>query len=276
MMNSNNPGDKPDDNSRDSKNPPSNNQNNHSGNRDKSKKEWNFAAELRRFLRENNWEKTGIDTNQLEFSQLFSDDLDRLVLEHKEIGKTTFANLIQALHDQIITLCSHIDPVTHKGCATKHEKITLLKNLAEAKTKIEELADIIEMLWAKFKAAERLQSESQRQCPIKVTGIDAPQSSTPKADDRTQVPAGAREKRRTRTASSELSEREKQIWAAVQVQGKTIAQAAIQFDCTTQNISKHLNNADRKLKAQQSRSADTSYRLPEDNRGQVRIEEENM
>jgi hypothetical protein len=206
MMNTNNPGDKPDDNSRDSENPPSNNQYNRSENRDESEKEhhqqtdssgqqhrdnlqkeWNFAAELRRFLRENDWEKTGSNTNQLEFSQLFGEDLDRLVLEHKEKGKTALATLIQTSHDQIITLCSLIDPATHKGCATKHEKKELLRNLAEAKTKIEELAEIIEMLWAKFKAAERLQTESQRRPPISIYEITAKQSSGQKDEERIPV-----------------------------------------------------------------------------------------
>jgi DNA-binding CsgD family transcriptional regulator len=72
-----------------------------------------------------------------------------------------------------------------------------------------------------------------------------------------------------RKASSALSQKEQQAWASVHVQGKTITQTAIEFSCTPQNISKHLNNAQRKIKAQQSRSANTSHRLPKDNRGQV-------
>lgn len=86
-----------------------------------------------------------------------------------------------------------------------------------------------------------------------------------------EKPNHSNRNRRTRTASSELSEREKQVWATIHIQGKTIAQAAIEFSCTPQNISKHHKNAERKMNAKKSRSANTSYRLPEDDRGQISL-----
>jgi DNA-binding CsgD family transcriptional regulator len=83
----------------------------------------------------------------------------------------------------------------------------------------------------------------------------------------TKCPPTRRQTRRK--ASSALSQKEQQVWACVYIQGKTVTQTAIELSCTPQNISKHLNNAQRKIKARQSRSANTTRPLPEDSRGQV-------
>jgi DNA-binding CsgD family transcriptional regulator len=89
------------------------------------------------------------------------------------------------------------------------------------------------------------------------------------AADGMKPKCSARPRQTYRKASSALSRKEQQAWACVHVQGKTVTQTAIEFSCTPQNISKHLNNAQRKIKAQQSRSANTTRPLPEDHRGQV-------
>lgn len=81
-------------------------------------------------------------------------------------------------------------------------------------------------------------------------------------------------KKRTRMASSELSKKETQVYTMIHTRGITQAQAAIELGCSQQNISKHLRNIEKKLKAKEaSRSINQSQtrRMPEDKRGQVNI-----
>ncbi len=81
-------------------------------------------------------------------------------------------------------------------------------------------------------------------------------------------------KKRKRKSSSELSERETEVYQIVIVNGKTQKQAAIELKCTPQNISKHLKNAEKKMAAMSSRSVSTerAQDLPHDKRGQETIE----
>jgi predicted DNA-binding protein (UPF0251 family) len=82
-------------------------------------------------------------------------------------------------------------------------------------------------------------------------------------------------KRKRRRVSSELSEREKEAYRIVHVQGKTPNQAAIEMNCSKQNVSNLLKKAEAKIKAQRSRSInwDKTQKLPEDKRGQTQCSE---
>jgi DNA-binding CsgD family transcriptional regulator len=144
------------------------------------------------------------------------------------------------LYDLMLAKCVKIDAVCRSGCRSEEE----LEELELLRVRVVgiacELAEALELLEQNQAAAETRQT----QCP-------------------------ARPRQTNRKASSTLSKKEQQVWACVHVQGKTVTQTAIEFLCTPQNISKHLNNAQRKIKARQSRSADTTRPLPEDNRGQV-------
>lgn len=82
-------------------------------------------------------------------------------------------------------------------------------------------------------------------------------------------------KKRKRKSSSKLSVRETEVYRMVHAEGKTQQQAALELKCSVQNISKHLNNAEKKLKAKTSRSVSTekAQDLPHDKRGQEIIAE---
>jgi DNA-binding CsgD family transcriptional regulator len=81
-------------------------------------------------------------------------------------------------------------------------------------------------------------------------------------------------KRRKRNASSKLSRRETQVYRMIHVENKTQQQTAIELECTPQNVSKHLRNAEKKMAAMNSRSVSTekAQDLPHDKRGQDIIE----
>lgn len=82
------------------------------------------------------------------------------------------------------------------------------------------------------------------------------------------------EKKRARRASSELSKREMEVYTMIHTRGITQAQAAIELGCTIQNIWKHLQKAEKKLKAKtatKSINQNQTRRIPEDNRGQTNI-----
>lgn len=76
-------------------------------------------------------------------------------------------------------------------------------------------------------------------------------------------------------SSSKLSERETEVYRMVHAEGKTQQQAALELNCSRQNISRHLNNAEKKIAAKTSRSVSTekAQDLPHDKRGQEIIEE---
>jgi DNA-binding CsgD family transcriptional regulator len=81
-------------------------------------------------------------------------------------------------------------------------------------------------------------------------------------------------KKRNRRASSALSKPEKEVYAMIHTRGLTQAQAAIELGCTPQNISKHLGNAEKKIRAKaatKSINQTQIHRMPEDNRGQVNV-----
>jgi DNA-binding CsgD family transcriptional regulator len=81
-------------------------------------------------------------------------------------------------------------------------------------------------------------------------------------------------KKRTRRASSELSKRETQVYTMIHTRGITQTQAAIEFGCTVQNIWKHLQKAEKKLKAKaatKSINQNQTRKLPEDKRGQINV-----
>ena len=82
-------------------------------------------------------------------------------------------------------------------------------------------------------------------------------------------------KRRRRRVSSELSERETEVFTLIHLQKKTQQQAAIEMCCSPQYIAKVLKKADAKFKARQSRSVNLAKAqpLPKDKRGQENISE---
>ena len=94
------------------------------------------------------------------------------------------------------------------------------------------------------------------------------------APDKPAKQAPKAKKKRKRSASSELSPRETQVYQMVHLAKKTQQQAAIELGCTPQNISKHLTNAEKKMAAKESRSISTekAQDLPHDKRGQEIIE----
>ncbi|MFC1792735.1 hypothetical protein ACFL3Q_04030 [Planctomycetota bacterium] len=82
-------------------------------------------------------------------------------------------------------------------------------------------------------------------------------------------------RKRKKKISSDLTPKETEVWTLIYVNNKTQQQAAIEMQCTPQNVSKLLKKADAKMKAQNSRSINWSktQKLPEDNRGQVQLSE---
>jgi DNA-binding CsgD family transcriptional regulator len=85
-------------------------------------------------------------------------------------------------------------------------------------------------------------------------------------------------KKRRRKRSSNLTDREKEVYTLIHVQGKTQKQAAMEMGCSTQNVSKLLKNAEEKMKAQTSRSVNlhNAQKLPEDKRGQIIIKKKDF
>jgi predicted DNA-binding protein (UPF0251 family) len=83
-------------------------------------------------------------------------------------------------------------------------------------------------------------------------------------------------KKRNRKVSSELTSKETEVFTLIHVQKKTPQQAAIEMQCSEQNISQLLKKAEAKIKARRSRSInwDKTQKLPEDNRGQVQLSED--
>jgi DNA-binding CsgD family transcriptional regulator len=81
---------------------------------------------------------------------------------------------------------------------------------------------------------------------------------------------------RKRLASSKLSKIEQQVYSMIHVQGKNVSEAALEMNCSVQNIYKHERNAQKKLEAQNSstRSVSAYNNLPQDNRGQVNVSED--
>jgi len=104
---------------------------------------------------------------------------------------------------------------------------------------------------------------------LETTGTLAPLRITSTQNEQ----GSGRRSRRKRRISSELSAREQAVYQMVHVQGKTPKQVALELGCTDQNVYKHLNNAERKLNAQRSRSINLSkaQKLREDKRGQVDV-----
>lgn len=82
-----------------------------------------------------------------------------------------------------------------------------------------------------------------------------------------------KKKKRNCTRSSKLTNRQRQAYQLVHVQGKAPSGAAYEMQCSVQNVSKLLKVAEEKLELGKSRSISNSkmQRLPEDNRGQTSI-----
>ncbi|MDD5050955.1 MAG: sigma factor-like helix-turn-helix DNA-binding protein [Candidatus Pacebacteria bacterium] len=83
-------------------------------------------------------------------------------------------------------------------------------------------------------------------------------------------------KKRNRKVSSDLTPKETEVFTLIHVQKKTPQQAAIEMQCSPQNVSNLLTKAEAKIKARRSHSInwDKTRKLPEDNRGQVQLSED--
>jgi len=79
--------------------------------------------------------------------------------------------------------------------------------------------------------------------------------------------------KRVRRKSSQPTRREQEVYRLIHAEGKTLAQAAYELGCSSQNISKLLKKAEMKLGLGKSRSISLSKagKLPEDRRGQVDV-----
>ena len=213
-----------------------NQKNTHS--QDNKDSEHTLADRLRQWVNTYEWDKIRGITHGLRFHKKFAKEIHALAVEKEIRGQRVLAGQIADTCEKISRLCGKIDQLTRKGCETEDELDDLEISKTYAKTAILDMAHIVEAALVNHA------------------------SKTPSATPR---------KRRPRTVSSTLSEREKRIWALVQVQGKTMGQAAIELSCSRQNISKYLKSAEEKMKAERSRSVGASSRLPHDSRGQLRM-----
>ena len=82
-------------------------------------------------------------------------------------------------------------------------------------------------------------------------------------------------KRKKRRVSSELTLKETEVFALIHAHKKTQQQAAIEMQCSKQNVSNLLKKAEAKINARRSRSInwDKTQKLPEDKRGQTQCSE---
>lgn len=84
-------------------------------------------------------------------------------------------------------------------------------------------------------------------------------------------------KKRKRRVSSELTHRQEEVYQLINGRGLTPKEAAIELQCSPQNISNLLKKAEKKVNAKRSRSINLAkaQRLPTDERGQIHIGTEN-
>jgi predicted DNA-binding protein (UPF0251 family) len=87
-----------------------------------------------------------------------------------------------------------------------------------------------------------------------------------------------KKKKRKRRISSTPTEKEAEVFRLIHIENKTPKQAAIEMRCTAQNVSKLLKKAEAKMKAQSSRSINfrSTQKLPEDNRGQSIVQDQDI
>lgn len=85
-------------------------------------------------------------------------------------------------------------------------------------------------------------------------------------------------KKRNRKVSSGLTPKETEVFTLIHVRKITQQQAAIEMDCSPQNVSKLLKKAEAKMKARNSRSINLkeAQKLPADRRGQTNISNEDI
>lgn len=90
--------------------------------------------------------------------------------------------------------------------------------------------------------------------------------------------ASKKARRKKRRVSSQLSQREQEVFQLVRVRGLSQKQAAIEMQCSPQNVSQLLKKAEEKVKAQTFRSVslEKAQQLPRDKRSQVSISEEDI
>lgn len=198
-----------------------------------------LAERLRCWGTNYEWDKLGPATHRLNFHKQFVKEIQMMAVQKEASGQKLLAVRLADQCDAVGQLCAKIDRMIRKGCQTEDE------------------LDYLELL--KGKAQQAVLELAQ------TTDWPACETNKPLR----------RQRRRLRAAASGLSLPEQRVWALVHVQGKTLAQAAMELSCSRQNISKNLKNAEEKMKAQRSRSAACPSRLPHDTRGQVCLSSSN-
>jgi DNA-directed RNA polymerase specialized sigma24 family protein len=199
-----------------------------------------LSHRITQWAKSNDWYRTDFQTNQLRLEQRFGLAIEQVASELEYHHRHRMSRRIFDLYDLMLAKCVKIDAVCRSGCRSEEELLELQLLRVRIVGLSCELAEALELLERNQDAAQTTQTQCQ--------------------------PTRRQKHRKT---SSTLSQKEQQVWAAVHVQGKTLTQTAIEFSCTPQNISKHLHNAQRKIKAQQSRSVNSRCPLPEDSRGQL-------
>jgi DNA-binding CsgD family transcriptional regulator len=209
-----------------------------------------LSHRITQWAKSNDWYRTDFQTNQLRLEQRFGLAIEQVASELEYHHRHRMSRRIFDLYDLMLAKCVKIDAVCRSGCRSQEE----LLELELLRVRVVGIAcELAEALGLLTRTQEPRNTRTQENSCTENSEMDRP----------------AKPKRHKPRLSSRLSEQEQKIWAAVHVQSKSIAQAAYEFGCTTQNVYKHLKNAEGKMKAQQSRSVHAKHRLPEDNRGQV-------
>jgi len=225
-----------------------------------------LSRQIKEWAKGNDWYRIDTRTNQLRLEQTFEPAIEQIVRELNGHNQRLMSRKIYDLYDLMLAKCRKIDIVCRAGCRTKEEMLELELLRGRAVGIASELSEAIQLIQIAKLKIENAETESGT-----TEFTDCTDRYNPKSQDLKSQKKNEKRKCHTPRLSSQISDKEKQVWSAIHIQKKTIAQAAFEFKCTTQNVYKHLKNAERKIKFQGSRSANTKQRLPEDERGQVRL-----
>jgi len=139
-----------------------------------------ISEKLRELALNHNWETVGPVTNQLKFRRTFGNELENLIIDHENSGKSTLANRIKACHEKIMRLCAQIDTICRRGCTTEEEMEDLEQIYGKTKKTTHDLADLIDGCCRLPNSAElskrdqgRMLAENQRTPPQRIVEIPA-------------------------------------------------------------------------------------------------------
>jgi len=217
-----------------------------------------ISEQIKDWAKGNDWYRIDIQTNQLRLEQGFGQAIETIVKDLDYHNQHIMSRHVFDCYGRLSEKCRLIDMICRAGCRNKEEMLDLDILTLDTVTAATKLAGMLDLVQRNFvttdftDCTDRYKTKSQ--------------------DIKSQNNITEKRKCHTPRLSTRLSEKEQQVWAAIHIQSKNIAQAAFEFKCTTQNVYKHLKNAERKMKVQGSRSANTRHnRLPEDDRGQIGI-----